>query len=674
MERARIELAGRYELGQLLGRGAWAVVYRGTDRLIEREVAVKVISMPDERDAEAAQTRARFRQDAVAAGRLTHGNIVQVFDYGEDAEKAWIVMELVEGGTLKDRLDTHARFPAAEAQRILNQVLEALSYLHSRGVVHRDIKPANIMLDAAGQVKLTDFGVARLENSSMTHLGTMLGTPAYMAPEQFHGGAVDHRADIWAAGVLLYQMLTGEKPFDGSVTSVMHKALYTNPPPPSSVMAELPASFDAVIERAMRKDPAERYAHARDFAAALAAIVPASTEAHRLDEQQAAARPAPRRVEDRRAAGGGSDEATILASRTAPAPLPPPVAPLRQRPAPPAKRSRSRLPIWIVGGVGAAVAFAAGAFFTSQETGTPTPSKQAGTGGTAPARLSAPDLTRAPEPPPSTPPALPPRPVNTPPSTPPVATQPSAVTPPPAALPIPEPPADPAPPPPRLQAALPPPPPPRPRPDYEAAARQATRPVECGLVSAMPRADGLAISGIARREEEQAMRRALEALNLPPASVSITVEPIDGPYCEVLSATASYAAAPGVRPGLTLLSASPLPEGQKLRFQVSPPEWARYLTVSYLAVNGVVGHLVENAPLLEGRAATFGEPHWEATEPFGTDLLLAITSERPLFAQKRRSVERITDYAGGLATALRQAQDSGNRLAVRVMAMRTVPR
>ena len=186
------------------------------------------MSPPDD-GSSAAEEHARFRQGARAAGRLAHPNVVSVFDYGEDAEIAWIVMEMVEGETLKALLDRQERLPAPVIVRLMGQILDALSYTHSRGVVHRDIKPANIMLTEDRVVKIADFGVARIENSSMTHVGTVLGSPAYMAPEQFRGDATDHRADIWAAGVILYQMLTGERPFEGGVTSVMQKALYVEP-------------------------------------------------------------------------------------------------------------------------------------------------------------------------------------------------------------------------------------------------------------------------------------------------------------------------------------------------------------------------------------------------------------------------------------------------------------
>jgi serine/threonine-protein kinase len=263
------ELNQKYEVRGTLGAGAMGTVYDAVDRIIERRVAIKVVNRPSENDPEAVEAHARFRREAQAAGRLSHPNIVGVYDYGENATQAWIVMELVEGGSLKGRLDRHERFTIPEIVRIMSEVCAALQYSHQRGVVHRDIKPGNIMLTTDGQVKIADFGIARLENSSMTQVGTLIGTPSYMAPEQFRGEPVDLRADIWAAGVMLYQLLTGEKPFEGGFSAVMHKALHTEPPPPSQLSVTTPRGFDAVIARALAKRPEDRFASAAEFAEAI---------------------------------------------------------------------------------------------------------------------------------------------------------------------------------------------------------------------------------------------------------------------------------------------------------------------------------------------------------------------------------------------------------------------
>ncbi|MBW8271146.1 serine/threonine-protein kinase, partial [Caldovatus aquaticus] len=289
------EIGAKYEVRGTLGSGAMGTVYDAFDRLIERRVAIKVVRKPPGDDAEAREAAARFRREAQAAGRLAHPSIVAVYDYGENAEYAWIVMELVEGGSLKDILDRGERLALPQIVRLMEQVLGALAFSHQRGVVHRDIKPANIMLTADGQVKIADFGIARLENSSMTQVGTLMGTPSYMAPEQFRGEPVDARADIWAAGVVLYQLLTGEKPFEGGFNAVMHKALNTEPPPPSTLSVTAPRGFDSVVARAMAKRPEDRFPTATAFAEAIraAASAPAAAAPAGAATAGVAAGPAP---------------------------------------------------------------------------------------------------------------------------------------------------------------------------------------------------------------------------------------------------------------------------------------------------------------------------------------------------------------------------------------------
>jgi serine/threonine-protein kinase len=260
---------GKYDLRQILGKGAMGTVFEGFDPIIGRRLAIKMVHIPDLEEAEAQAELARFKREAQAAGRLSHPNIVSVFDYGETPDSAYIVMEFVEGTTLKHVLDRNERFELAEIVRMMRALLAGLQYSHERGVVHRDIKPANMMLTASGEIKIADFGIARIESSSLTQAGTMMGTPSYMSPEQFMGQTVDARSDIYAAGVVLYQLLTGEKPFDGGLTAIMHKVLHTEPPPPSVLSVTVPHAFDPVVQKAMAKQPAARFASAAEFAVAL---------------------------------------------------------------------------------------------------------------------------------------------------------------------------------------------------------------------------------------------------------------------------------------------------------------------------------------------------------------------------------------------------------------------
>lgn len=272
---------GKYEVRGILGRGAMGTVYDGWDPAIHRRVAIKTVSLPDTNDAEASDGFDRFKREAQAAGRLTHPNIVGIFDYGETADVAYIVMEFVEGRSLKEMLDGDLRLPVAESLRLMGEVLAGLAYSHGRGVVHRDIKPANIMVtNDVGQAKIADFGIARIEASSMTQAGTVMGTPAYMSPEQFMGQVVDPRTDIYSCGILLYQLLTGERPYEGSMSSIMHKAMTTTPPAPSDLAVTSPRTLDPVVARAMARRPEDRFATATDFAAALRAPVPPDSTAN----------------------------------------------------------------------------------------------------------------------------------------------------------------------------------------------------------------------------------------------------------------------------------------------------------------------------------------------------------------------------------------------------------
>ena len=255
-----IETLGKYEIKRTLGKGAMGTVYEGWDPIIARRVAIKTVRVPDTQDdPETEEALARFRREAQAAGRLTHPNIVGVFDYGETGDIAYIVMEYVDGPSVKSLVDKQERFAIADTMRIMTDLLNGLQFSHDRGVVHRDIKPANIMLTKDGQAKIADFGIARIESSSMTQAGTVLGTPAYMSPEQFMGQVVDARTDIYSSGVLLYQLLTGERPFEGGMSAIMHKALNTDPPLPSQITVTCPPAFDGVVRKAMAKRPEDRF-------------------------------------------------------------------------------------------------------------------------------------------------------------------------------------------------------------------------------------------------------------------------------------------------------------------------------------------------------------------------------------------------------------------------------
>ena len=260
---------GKYEIRRLLARGAIGTVYEAFDPVYQRTVAIRTVHLTEAGNDETTQAVTRFRREAQAAGRLTHPNIVGLFDYGEVGGIAYIVMEYVDGRSVKSLVDKQERFAIPDTMRIMTDLLNALQFSHTRGVVHRDIKPANVMLTSDGQSKIADFGIARIESSSMTQAGTVLGTPAYMSPEQFMGQVVDARTDIYSSGVLLYQLLTGEQPFEGGMSAIMHKALNTDPPLPSQITVTCPQAFDGVVRKAMAKRPEDRFQSAMEFLEAL---------------------------------------------------------------------------------------------------------------------------------------------------------------------------------------------------------------------------------------------------------------------------------------------------------------------------------------------------------------------------------------------------------------------
>ncbi len=275
---------GKYQIRHLIGKGSMGVVYEAFDPVIERRVAVKVIRQDDFGATQGADLIARLKREAQAAGRLNHPGIVSIYDFGEETTPdagcvAFIAMELIEGRELKQQLDAGQRCTPQQAVHIVSAVLAALQHAHERGVTHRDIKPANVMLLADGGVKLADFGVARIEASELTQAGTIIGTPMYMSPEQILGLPVDGRSDLFSCGVLLYELLTATKPFTGSVATVIRQVLEVDPPPPSHADATLGPRWDALMRRALAKKPEQRFASAREMAAALQEVSLAPNDA-----------------------------------------------------------------------------------------------------------------------------------------------------------------------------------------------------------------------------------------------------------------------------------------------------------------------------------------------------------------------------------------------------------
>ena len=672
---------GKYEIRGVLGRGAMGVVYDGWDPLIHRRVAIKTIRLPDTGDEEAAEGFARFRREAQAAGRLTHPNIVGVFDYAETDELAFIVMEFVEGRSLKEVLDANERMAAPEVMRLMGDVLAGLAYSHGRGVVHRDIKPANIMLTAEDQAKIADFGIARIEASSMTQAGTVMGTPAYMSPEQFMGQTVDRRTDIYSCGVMLYQLLTGERPFEGSMTSIMHKAMTTTPPRPSELAVTAPPALDTVVAKAMARRPEDRFDTAADFAKALRAPPVLATDA------------------------GDGDGTVVL-------PRPVRAAAVQAVPAPAPARTRSRIPFLVVGGVAALAVAGAAAWMLAGPAEAPRQSASI----RPPPAEAAPAAPIMPASPPVLVPAVPPAaspassPASSPTSSPAAGVQagpapslvPEAATPPPAA-------------PPPAASPLAAPPMPSPASQQTASITQPTglptapapvpvvatllhparfaasldvilRNLPCNLAHADVASDGIILNGVIGAPGMEALRRAIPADS---ANITWQVQEFDGPYCPVLDLLRALPdAAPG---GLTLRpdgGPAPLRDNQVIALQAAMPGFAGFLHVAYVQHDALAGAPTV-APLIPGPgypAQTFparaaiplgtpraGSPGWTVGPPFGTDMIVAVASTAPLFARPLPDSQPLPAYLSGLQAAIDDLRRRGGTVSATVAVLETRP-
>jgi serine/threonine-protein kinase len=274
MSHTHPERLGRYPVKGVIGAGAMGVVYLGHDPEINRPVAIKTIRKHLlEAGTADSSVAARFRLEAQAAGRLSHPGIVTVYDVGDDDDCAYIAMEYVAGQSLREYLSRGWKFTVSEVVSLLTQLLDALGEAHAKGVLHRDIKPANLMINESGRLKVTDFGIARIESTQHTRTESVLGSPGYMAPEQYTGGDLDRRVDIFSAGVVLYRLLTGRMPYSGTDQAMMYRVVYGEPDPLCKEPAEaVLAPFEPIVKRALARQPLHRYASAAEFRQALEAI------------------------------------------------------------------------------------------------------------------------------------------------------------------------------------------------------------------------------------------------------------------------------------------------------------------------------------------------------------------------------------------------------------------
>lgn len=267
-----MEKIGKYKISGILGKGAMGIVYKALDPDIDREVAIKTVrfDLVSEEDSENEEIMQRFMREAQSAGKLTHPNIITIFDVGREESLTYIVMQYIQGQSLQRLIASGEKLSTTEVVQIYDQICSALDYAHGFGIVHRDVKPGNILLNKEGKPFIVDFGVARIDTSTLTQSGTAVGTPSYMSPEQVMGKKVDNRSDIFSLGCILFELLTGRRPFEAeSITTVIYKIINEEPPHLSEVKKGLPVGFGHIINKALAKDPKERYQNCKELAADL---------------------------------------------------------------------------------------------------------------------------------------------------------------------------------------------------------------------------------------------------------------------------------------------------------------------------------------------------------------------------------------------------------------------
>ncbi len=258
---------GKYTILGILGKGGMGIVYKALDPDIEREVAIKTVRFDTLIDGtEKDEMMTRFIREAKAAGRLSHPNITTIYDVCREKDVTYIVMQFVEGQSLQGLIDSGRKFPPSEIIQLMKPLCDCLDYAHENGIVHRDIKPGNILIDKSGKPFLADFGVARIETSTLTQSGTTVGTLSYMSPEQVKGQTVDSRSDIFALGVILYELLAGKKPFAGdNLSTIVYKIVHEEPERITAVNKDLPRGYEMVIQKALAKNPEDRYQDCREI-------------------------------------------------------------------------------------------------------------------------------------------------------------------------------------------------------------------------------------------------------------------------------------------------------------------------------------------------------------------------------------------------------------------------
>lgn len=666
---------GKYQIRACIGRGAVGVVHEGWDSVLARKVAIKMLPLIGTGE-EGRETHSRFLREAQAAASLYHRNIVGIYDYGETEASAYIVMELIEGSALNVLLDTAERPSVAEIAAIMEGLLAGLQHSHERGVVHRDVKPANILMAADGRVKITDFGIAHLESSVMTQVGSVIGTPAYMSPEQVLGEHIDARTDIYSAGIVLYQMLLGHRPFEGSTASIMHKIVNIPPSLPPDLLAMVSPSMGAILATALSKRPEERYGSAQEFARVLREELGSADAAISAPERRARS---PGDPAGTAGAALGTLSETVLAIPGPPRSMPD-FAPVQAADAgatadagqearrPHGSRRAARLAL----AAAACLLLGSAGWWALGVSRRPA----------APARTAlvsepAEPLPATPVPPPGPPGG---KAESTAPEAAPARNDPSAATIAPGAPPPAQASDTPLPP---IPAARPAPAPPPGPPPAVAAALQAfgsaAATVPCSLLLARTaERDGLVLGGLtalgdASEMQIQAALRRLLTQAAPATPVTWDIHRVEGPYCGVLDllrAARSGDADPAPAPMLALAGQpARLMAGETVELSVAAPDGSAALLLDYFAPDRSVTHLLPTG----GEAARIygpGSPVRPAASdggfpiqvPRGAGLITVIASSAPLLSQDRPVREAASAYLADLKASLDEARGRGAQL------------
>jgi eukaryotic-like serine/threonine-protein kinase len=613
---------GKYEVRATIGRGAVGTVYEAWDPLIARTVAIKVLPLLDT-DEFSKEQQERFRREAQAAGRLHHPNIVSAFDYGETESSAYIVMEYLPGPSLKTLLAKREPLPLADIGRIMQGLLSGLRHSHQRGVVHRDIKPGNVVFSAEGDVKITDFGIAHLEASGLTRDGSVIGTPAYMAPEQVLSEPVDARTDIYSAGVVLYEMLTGRRPFQGSEASILHRIVHLEPARPSDLAPTLSPDLDTVTAKALAKQPGDRFQTAAEFDQAL----------------RAALRHASLRAAAPQGEHGDATEATVAAHNpawSAPSPS------LEQGVLTAAsRRSPRRIRSWLLpaGAAGAAAAALVAWLMlvphASRQSAENSPSPPSNT---SERRRVAADLNTA------------------------GSAGPMRQTPTPAVVAAVGP------------ATM------HPLVGQTDSLRQQIDGIvaeaPCSIIaSEVPTAQqvvlrGISALGIASVLEVQAVLQRSIQTAVPGAAVNWSLRRIDGPFCPVLELLRPLVVS-SVRVLSRPTTRAQLTDGDSAQLAVSLGQRPVRIALDRFTNDGTVHHLLAGPT---GESQQNAIDSWRVGKPYGDQLITAILTSAPLFARERPEHEPSAGYVKDLQAALAQLHGQDKNLEVDALGIEVAPK